>query len=347
MNKKKVIIGSGIIIPVVLVLLWIFVLNGKTEMGSGDTAMNFQGVEAVPGSVAIKVEGPSVAEPERIQTIRSALEGVVIFVKEEGDSVAEGDILVSLDEDDKQIAIKQAEINLSKTRLTRDKSKDLLKKALTDFEGKKKLLAGGAISADQVDTAETTADNARYTLQAAELDLSQALLSLEVAEKNLENMKVRSPFSGIILSSTLVPGDMVSKGVPLLTIADISKIKLTAEIDEFDIGKVQKGQKVSITSDSLGDRILSSSVYSISPGAEVVNNISIFKVSTILDNKTGSLKPGMSADISILIKSDRGLIVPSKAVSSVRTRSYIKIFENGEIKTKKITIGADNGISNR
>ncbi len=345
MNKKKVIIGSGIIILVVLVLLWVFVLNGKTGTGSGDTAMNFQGVEAVPGAVAIKVEGPSVAEPERIQTIRSALEGVVVSVKEEGDSVSEGDILVSFDEDDKQIAIKQAEINLSKTRLTRDKSKDLLKKALTDFEGKKKLLAGGAIPADQVDTAETTVDNARYTLQAAELDLSQALLSLEVAEKNLENMKVRSPFSGIVLSSTLVPGDMVSKGAPLITIADISKIKLTAEIDEFDIGKVQKGQKVSIISDSLGDRVLSSSVYSISPGAEVVNNISIFRVSTIVDNKTGILKPGMSADISILINSDRGLIVPSKAVSSVRTRSYVKIFENGEIKTKKITIGADNGIN--
>jgi len=53
----------------------------------------------------------------------------------------------------------------------------------------------------------------------------------------------------------------------------------------------------------------------------------------------------MSADISILIQSDKGLVVPSKAVSRVRTRSYIKVFENGEIKTKRVTTGADNGIS--
>lgn len=53
----------------------------------------------------------------------------------------------------------------------------------------------------------------------------------------------------------------------------------------------------------------------------------------------------MSADISILIQSDKGLVVPSKAVSRVRTRSYIKVFEDGEIKTKRVTTGADNGIS--
>lgn len=80
-------------------------------------------------------------------------------------------------------------------------------------------------------------------------------------------------------------------------------------------------------------------------GAEVINNISIFKVSTLLDNRDGKLKPGMSADISILISSDKGIVLPSKAVSTVRTRSYVKVYEEGEIKTKRVTAGADDGIN--
>lgn len=343
MNKKKVIL---IILSLAAVaIIWLFVFKSAGTDTAERAESNLQGIEAVPGSVAIKVEGPSVAEPYQIQTLRSAIDGTVISVKTEGDPVQKGEAVVKLDESDKLIVVKQAEINLSKARLNRDKSKELLQKALEDLAGKKKLLASGAVSADQVDIAETAVDNARYTLQAAELDLSQSLLALEVAKKDFENTTVKAPFTGVVLTSSLVPGDMVNKGTSLITIADISKIKLTAEVDEFDIGKVKKGQKVSITSDSLGDKVLSSVVDSISPAAEVVNNISIFKVSAVIDNKTGILKPGMSADISILIKSDKGLIVPSKAVTSVRTRSYIKVYEDGEIKTKRITTGADNGIN--
>ena len=345
MSKKKIISGAVIIIAVAMVLVWVFVLKDSGSDASGGVEVNLQGVEAVPGSVAIKVEGPSVAEAYRIQTIRSAIEGIVISAKEEGDTITGNEVLIKFDPGEKNISLKQAEINLSKARLNRDKTKDLLSKALEALEGKKKLLEGGALSQDQVDDAQAAADSAQYALSAAELDLKQAQLGLELAQKDLENTTIRSPFSGVVISSDLVPGDMVSKGSSLITVADISKIKLTAEVDEFDIGKVEIGQRVSITSDSLGDKPLTSRVASISPAAEVVNNISIFKVAAVVDNKSGNLKPGMSADISILIKSDKGLVVPSKAVSHVRTRSYIKVFENEEVKTKRITTGADNGIN--
>ncbi len=345
MNKKKIIAGTGIVLAAVLILLWIFIFEGKTQDTADTGSQNLQGVTAVPGSVAIKVEGPSVAEPNQIQTIRSALEGVIVSVKQEGAVVTKGSILAALDESDKQTAIEQAKINFSKAALAKDKSSYLLKNALEDLEGKKKLFSKGALSADQVVAAQRSADSARYALKSAELDLSQAKLALETAGNDLQNTTITSPFNGIILTSELLPGDMVTKGTPIITVADLSKIKLTAEIDELDIGKIKEGQKVSITSDSLGDKILTSKVYSISPAAEVVNNISIFKVSSIIDNDEGILKPGMSADISILIKSDRGLIVPSKAVSRVRTRSYIKVLKDGKITTKKIKTGADNGIN--
>jgi len=175
--------------------------------------------------------------------------------------------------------------------------------------------------------------------------VSQALLSLETARGNLNGTALRAPFKGVVLKSSLTNGDLVSKGALLLTFADLSKVRLVAEVDEFDIGKVQSGQSVTITSDALGEASLKSKVERVSPAAEVINNISIFKVSTVLDNKDGQLKPGMSADISILISSDKGIVVPSKAVSTVRTRSYVKVFEDEEVKTKRVTIGANDGVN--
>ena len=344
MNKKKTGILTAAALIIAAALIWTFVLRDQ-GISEADTASNLQGIEAKRGSVAIKVEGPSVAEPYRVQNIRSQIEGVVVFAVDEGESVEKGDTLVKLDRNDSLTDLKQAEINLSKARLNRDKSNEQLKKAEADLTDKKKLYSSGAVSADQVTAAEDAVDTAKYALKAAELDLSQSQLMVTVAQKNLDNTVVNAPFSGVILSSPLVPGDLVSKGAALLTIADISRIKLTAEIDEFDIGKVKEGLKVSITGDALGDKVLTSVVNSVSPAAEIVNNISIFKVSTIVDNKGLVLKPGMSADISILIQSDKGLVVPSKAVSKVRTRSYIKVFENGEVKTKRVTTGADDGIN--
>ena len=64
-----------------------------------------------------------------------------------------------------------------------------------------------------------------------------------------------------------------------------------------------------------------------------------------MQNEEGLLRPGMSADFSILIKSDKGLVVPSKTVSTVRGRSYLDVLENGEAVKKRVEIGANDGLN--
>jgi len=183
------------------------------------------------------------------------------------------------------------------------------------------------------------------SLELAELGVSQAALALETAQEELAATVVRAPFDGVVLSTDLNPGDLVSRGALLLTFADLSRVRLRAEVDEFDIGKVEVGQSVSISSDAVGESALKSKVERISPAAEVVNNISIFKVSTVLGNEDGNLRPGMSADVSILIRADKGLVVPSKAVSTVRSRSYLKVFAEEEVQTRRVEVGADDGVN--
>ncbi len=341
MSKKKILIIAAVIIVAAVIIWWSLGNKKGEEESAGETTIST--IEAVPGSVSIKVEGPSIVEPYQTRSIRSSIEGIVTKTVEEGDYLEAGEILISLDEGDMQITVKQAKINLSKAELNKDRNKTNLLNAEKNLEDTTKLFNSGAVSGEQVNTAELAVETALFNLSSSNLDISQAALLLDIARKNLENIHIRAPFSGVVLSINVISGDMVSKGTALLVFVDLSKVRLKAEVDEFDIAKVQKGQKVTITSDSLGDEKLGSKVESVSPGAEVINNISIFTVSTVLNNLEGKLKPGMSADLSILISADKGILVPSKAVTSVRTRSYVKVYVNEEIETKKVTVGADDG----
>lgn len=343
MSRKKI----SIIVAIAVLALIILTTGWKLKRSEGSIDSSeettISTVEAVTGSVSIRVDGPSIVEPFQTRSIRSSIEGIVTKTVEEGDYLNIGEILISLDAGDMRIALEQAKINLSKAELNRDRNSTTLKNAEKNLEDTNQLFNSGAVSGEQVNIAELAVDTAIFNLNSSNLDISQAALILDIARKNLDNIHIKAPFSGVVLSTNVIPGDMVSKGTALLVFVDLSKVRLRAEVDEFDISRVQKGQKVTITSDSLGDEKLGSKVESVSPGAEVINNISIFTVSTILNNAEGKLKPGMSADLSILISADKGILVPSKAVTSVRTRSYVKVYLNDEIKTKKVTVGADDG----
>jgi len=302
-------------------------------------------VEAKPGTVQVRVEGPALVEPYRQQTIRSQIDAVVLEARREGDAVSAGDILVRFDAAEQQKTVRQAELALAQARINREKASTTLQKAEKDLESKQTLVSSGAVPRDQLAEAQDALQTARYGLESGDVAVAQAILTLETATRDREATVIRAPFTGVVLSGSLNPGDLVNKGAALLELADLAQVRLRAELDEFDISRVALGQAATVTSEALGDESPRGKVEAISPAAEVVNNISIFKVSTVLANEEGRLRPGMSADLSILISSDKGIVVPSKTVSTVRTRSYIKVLQEGEVETKRVTIGADDGVN--
>ena len=302
-------------------------------------------VEAKNGSVSVLVEGPSVVEPYLSQSIRSKIGGLIVQSPEEGDEFKKGEVVIRFDSSDVDKAYRQVQLKLEQAKVNRDKARDSLAKLKSDLASKEKLLSSGAVSKGEVDTVKDAVSNAGYALKLAELAVTDSSLAVDTARDNRNAAVVKAPFDGIVLSVNVGRGDLVSAGSLLAVYADLSKVRLKAEVDEFDIGKVKPGLPVTIVSDALGGTKLRSKVERISPQAEVVNNISIFKISTVVNNRDRNLMPGMSADISVLIRSDKGVVVPSKAVSSVRTRSYIKVLDNGEVKTKKISIGANDGVN--
>ena len=129
MSKRRILVIAVVILVAVVVATW---WNFKGAPGDEETAgENMMAVvEAVPGSVSIRVEGPSVIEPYQTRNIRSSIEGVVVMAADS----------------DMERALQQAKINLSKAELNRDRDITNLQKAEKDLADTRQLFASGAVS---------------------------------------------------------------------------------------------------------------------------------------------------------------------------------------------------------
>ncbi len=313
---------------------------------AAEAAPTFATAEATQGTVRVTVEGPASVSPVRMLTVRAGLNGVLTSAPDVGDRFVAGQIMARFDTTDLEKAVRQAELNLTQAALNRERGVTALEHAQTDLARTERLAESGAVTRDQVDQAAAAVRTAEFALRSADLAVEQATLALESAVTNLDRAVVRAPFTGVVLERTAGAGDQVNSGTALLVLADISRVRVQAEIDEFDIGKVAVGMRVTVSADALGDEPRTSSVERISPAAVVVNNIPIFSVTAVVDNTDGRLRPGMNTDLTINITSERGIVVPSRAVSTVRGRSYVDVMlPDGQTESRRVTIGTDDGMS--
>lgn len=345
MKRKRIIIPVLAVLLTGGIILGVFWKNDNPAGAEIETTAEGQiaVLEVKNGTITVSVEGPSRVEPYRLQDIRSHIAGTIIDARFEGDQVSRGEILVQFDDSDLRSSLRQAELNLKQALVDLKKADLELDQTQKDLAEKESLFASGSITRDQRDAVSVDARNAALNLESTQIRLSQSELSRDLAREAVNNALVTAPYDGVVLGTSVSAGDVVSANSVLMSFADISRLRLQAEVDEFDIGKVQAGMPVKITADALGDESLQSVVERVSPAAEVVNNISIFSVSTVISASDGGLRPGMSADLSILISDDSGIIVPRTAVSSVRGRFYLDVWENNEVVTRRVVAGADDG----
>ncbi len=300
-------------------------------------------IEAQPGSISITVEAPAVVEPFRSLSVRGGVTGTVVETVAVGEAVAAGDVLVRFEGAEFRRALNQAELNLQQAQIDLQRAQVNLDRAQRNRDDTEALFLSGSVNRADRDAAREVHSLARLDRNVAEIRVNQTALTVDAAAADLAATEVRAPYNGVVLETQVGTGDIASSGTVLLTFADVSRLRILAEVDEFDVGVVEPGMPVRITADALGEEELSSTLERVSPGAEVINNISIFTVSSVIRTDQAGLRPGMSADLTVLVSDDTGLIVPSNAVSSVRGRAYLDVYENEEVVTKRVVAGTDDG----
>jgi multidrug efflux pump subunit AcrA (membrane-fusion protein) len=133
-------------------------------------------------------------------------------------------------------------------------------------------------------------------LRQAEIGVEQALIGLEQARLNLENAEVVAPIDGTVLAVTVETGLSVGGGTVVVTLADVSKLKLTVNVEQKDIGQIQVGQEATVSVYGITDRAFAGKVDLIVPVSDTSTGLVTFPVTlSLTDESLAGLLPGMTA----------------------------------------------------
>lgn len=303
-------------------------------------------------------------QPEVQVDVKSKASGAVaeVLVKP-GDHVEAGQLLVRLDKTDANrtldsarlardraqadVVSAQSSINVAQIDLKNDQESETLAQKGVDL---------GVGSADALRTAQHTTQVAKATLTQKQAQLSSSQLSLQAAElavqdaeTQLTNTEIKAPMDGTVLTVSVEKGSIVSSaltnvngGTAVLTLADLSDLRVIGSISESQVGHVQPGQEVQIRVDTYADKVFKGVVDRVSPLGTETSNVVTFDVEIRIDDPNQSLlKSGMNADVEIVTEQERDvLLVPITAVQSKGKRRFVTLASGEE---RSIETGASDG----
>jgi HlyD family secretion protein len=233
--------------------------------------------------------------------------------------VKKGQILALIDPATFQAQADQAKANLAMAKAQEEKAAAALLEARRAMERNKTLYEKNYVARHDFDTAETNEQGARAQLSSAKAQVMQARASLSFAEQNLQYTRITSPVDGIVISRDVDIGQTVAASFQtptLFSIAqDLTRMQIDTSVDEADIGKVTEGQKVEFTMDAYPEETFTGIVSVIRNAPITVQNVVTYNVVITVDNQEGKLKPGMTANVSIILEEKQNVLsLPNAAL---------------------------------
>lgn len=171
----------------------------------------------------------------------------------------------------------------------------------------------------QHNTAKAQYIAAEAQVKAAQAQVMQASAALEIAETNLRYTKIYAPVNGIVIARNVDEGQTVAASLqaPILFLIaeDLTKMKVDANIDEADVGRIEEGMLSEFTVDAYPEETFQGKVIQVRNNPTTVQNVVTYNSVIEVSNPDLKLKPGMTANLSILIKrKDSVLKLPNAAL---------------------------------
>jgi HlyD family secretion protein len=171
----------------------------------------------------------------------------------------------------------------------------------------------------QKDVAKAQVESAMSQVESSKAQVEQTKAALNLAETNLRYATIRSPVNGTVISRNVDVGQTVAASLQaptLFTIAkDLTQMQVDTNVSEADVGRITVGQDSTFTVDAYPERIFRGKVSEIRNAPIIVQNVVTYDVVVLVDNKDLKLKPGMTANVSIMIAHREGVLkIPNAAL---------------------------------
>lgn len=261
-----------------------------------------------------------------VSEVASEVNGIVEEVSfEEGQSVAEGDILVRLGAD---LMFK----TLEATRASHDQVTSDLEKERKDLERKEKLFRENLLS-------EQTYDEQKFSVQGLEKKLLSLRADVERIEIELQKKAIRAPYNGTVIMRHVDRGEWIASGSAVATIAADGFVDITAEVPESILAYLKQGQEVTVRS---GGKVLKGKVLAVIPRGNITTRTFPVKVRA---RNTASLLEGMEARVLLPVDiQQETLTVPRDAVISMFGMNVVFAVIDAKAKMVPVEVSGYEGL---
>ncbi len=274
-------------------------------------------IDIRPGELRVVVNATttSTVKSETEVTLSAQRTGrVVLLPLKEGDVIKAGGLVARLDLTEEEV---QGESTLSQSKATFDEAEKNLKRSQGLFDK-------GMISQQDLDAVRRAFEVAQSQYRAAVSDLGV----------RKDYSVIRAPFNGVVSKKYTEVGELLLPGKQIVTIVNPDRIYVLATIDEVDVGRLRLGLPVTITVDAFPGEKFPGTIKRISPivsGGKLETRTA--DVWIYFDQKQPRIKPGMSADVEILVATlENVLSVPSQAVIEREAKKQVYVAEGSPLK---------------
>ena len=261
-------------------------------------------VAVTEGDIVDTVGATGALEAVTTVQVGSQVSGIIQELHVDFNSIVrEGDVIMRLDPSLFETQLEQARANLLRSEAEVERLSVAVDDAATQLRRSRELAAGELISETELEAAEVTLRSAEAQRKSAQAQVRQSQASLSMNEVNLEHTVIRAPIDGIVTSRLVDVGQTVAASfqAPELFViaADLTKMRVIANIDESDVGRIRPNQRVTFTVDAFPAEEFEGSVSQIRLEPIVTQNVVTY--ATVIDapNPELKLKPGMTATVTV------------------------------------------------
>lgn len=296
--------------------------------------------------------------PRRRATVAAKVTGQIKEIyAEEGLRVKAGQVLAILDCAQPDAALTSAKTDRDATAAALADLEVQLKYAEREFERAEGLRGAGVYSQEALDNARTTRDSLRSKIALTKEQTRAAAAKIDVAEQDVINCTVRSPYDGIVVSKDAQRGEIVSPisagggftRTGIATVVDMQSIEIEVDVNESYIARVRPGQKVIATLDAYPDWQIPSTVRTVIPTAD--RQKATVKVRISFDQLDPRILPDMGVKVAFLSdeppatkgKTEARALIPKAAVHSEDGKPVVLLVREGKLERRAVSLGMEHG----
>jgi HlyD family secretion protein len=259
-------------------------------------------VTAVVGRGELRVVVSATGRVEAATTVDVGAEvsgRILSLTVDDNDAVTRGQILAVIDGEQLRAALTQERAQLAAARASVRQARATQLEA-RQSAARTSVLAGQALATTQAEESATAAAaRADAAHDVASANAALAAAGVAAAQSRLAKATIRSPIDGIVLDRLVEPGQTVTAGFAtpvLFTLAeDLTRMTLSVDVDEADVGRVAAGNPASFTVDSYPGRSFLATVVRLSNQPTIAQNVVTYQAQLEVDNHDRLLRPGMTA----------------------------------------------------